>query len=84
MKSWYVSKTIWLGVATIATAVVSAVGGGAGWQEAVLAAIGAVNIFLRTQTDKDSPDSKKKTRALMAYLKRSGYLPVKTQKKGRL
>ena len=52
MKSWYASKTIWLGLATIVTAVISAVGGGAGWQEAVLAAIGAGNIFLRTQTDK--------------------------------
>jgi hypothetical protein len=52
MKSWYESKTIWLGLATIAIAVVSAVAGGAGWQDAVLAAIGAANIFLRTQTDK--------------------------------
>jgi len=52
MKSWYTSKTIWLGIATIATAVVSAVAGGAGWQEAALAALGAANIFLRTQTDK--------------------------------
>ncbi|HQG03891.1 MAG TPA: hypothetical protein PK838_06165 [Thermoleophilia bacterium] len=52
MKSWYESKTIWLGLATIATAVVSAVAGGAGWKEAVIAAVGAANIFLRTQTDK--------------------------------
>ena len=52
MKSWYESKTIWLGLATIATAVVSAVAGGAGWQQEVLAAVGAANIFLRTQTDK--------------------------------
>ena len=35
MKRWYESKTIWLGLATIATAVMSAVAGGAGWQEAV-------------------------------------------------
>jgi len=52
MKSWYESKTIWLGLATIVTAAVSAVAGGAGWKEAMLAAIGATNIFLRTQTDK--------------------------------
>jgi hypothetical protein len=52
MKSWYESRTIWLGLATIATAVVSAVAGGAGWQQAILAAVGAANIFLRTQTDK--------------------------------
>jgi hypothetical protein len=52
MKSWYESKTIWLGLATIATAVVSAVAGGAGWQQAILAAVGAANFFLRTQTDK--------------------------------
>ena len=52
MKRWYESKTIWLGLATIATAVVSAVAGGAGWQEAVIAAIGAANIFVRTQTGK--------------------------------
>ncbi|MFZ5784924.1 MAG: hypothetical protein ACOY3Y_00650 [Acidobacteriota bacterium] len=52
MKSWYESKTIWLGLATIATAVVSAVAGGAGWQQAILAAVGAANIFLRTQTDR--------------------------------
>ena len=52
MKSWYESKTIWLGVATIATAVVSALVGGAGWQEAVIAAIGAANVYLRTQTEK--------------------------------
>ena len=45
-------KTIWLGLATIATAVLSAVAGGAGWQEAVIAAIGAANIYVRTQTDK--------------------------------
>jgi hypothetical protein len=41
MKSWYESKTIWLGLATIVTAVVSGVSGGAGWQQAVLAAVGA-------------------------------------------
>jgi hypothetical protein len=52
MKHWYESKTIWLGLGTIATAVISAVAGGGGWQEAVLAAIGAANIFIRTQTDK--------------------------------
>lgn len=52
MKRWYESKTIWLGLATITTAVISAVAGGAGWQEAVIAAIGAANIFVRTQTDK--------------------------------
>ena len=52
MKRWYESKTIWLGLTTIATAVMSAVAGGAGWQEAVIAAIGAVNIFIRTQTEK--------------------------------
>jgi len=52
MKRWYESKTIWLGVSTIVIAVVSAVAGGAGWEEAVLAAIGAVNVFLRTQTGK--------------------------------
>lgn len=52
MKRWYESKTIWLGLATIATAVLSAVAGGAGWQEAVIAAIGAANIYVRTQTDK--------------------------------
>lgn len=52
MKRWYESKTIWLGLGTIATAVISAVAGGGGWQEAVLAAIGAANIFIRTQTDK--------------------------------
>ena len=51
-RSLWRSKTIWLGLATIATAVMSAVVGGAGWQEAVIAAIGAVNIFIRTQTDK--------------------------------
>ncbi|GEM_PF-1683647 len=33
MKSWYESKTIWLGLATIVTAVVSVVAGGAGWQQ---------------------------------------------------
>lgn len=52
MKRWYESKTIWLGLATIATAALSALAGGAGWQEAVIAAIGAANIFIRTQTDK--------------------------------
>ncbi len=52
MKSWHESKTIWLDLATIVTAVVSAVASGAGWQQAILAAVGAANIFLRTQTDK--------------------------------
>jgi hypothetical protein len=51
MKSWFESKTIWLGVATIAAAFVSALAGGASWNDAALAAIGAANIFLRTQTD---------------------------------
>ena len=48
MKSWYESKTIWLGLATIATAVVSAVAGGAGWQQAVLAAITRIHLYDRT------------------------------------
>jgi hypothetical protein len=52
MKSWYKSKTIWLGVTTIVTAVISAVAGGGSWHEVVLAAVGAANILLRTQTDK--------------------------------
>ncbi len=52
MKRWYESKTIWLGLGSIATAVISAVASGAGWQEAAIAAIGAANIFIRTQTDK--------------------------------
>ena len=52
MKSWYKSKTIWLGLLTIVTAAVSALTGGAGWHDAALAGIGAANIFLRTQTDK--------------------------------
>jgi len=51
MKSWYESRTIWLGIASIVTAIVSAVAGGAGWQEAVLGAIGVSNVFLRTQTN---------------------------------
>jgi hypothetical protein len=51
MKSWYKSKTIWLGVTTIVTAVISAVAGGGSWHEVVLAAVGAANILLRTQTE---------------------------------
>lgn len=51
MKSWYKSKTIWLGLTTIVTAVVSSLVGGANWHDAVLAAIGAANVLLRTQTD---------------------------------
>jgi hypothetical protein len=51
MKSWYESKTTWLGLATIVTAVVSAMAGGASWQKALLAAIGVANLFRSTQTD---------------------------------
>ena len=51
MKSWLESKTLWVGVATILTAIASSIVGGAGWKEIVLAAVGALNIFLRTQTD---------------------------------
>jgi len=52
MKPWYESRTIWLGLATLAAAALSALAGGAGWQEAAIAGIGAANIFLRTQTEK--------------------------------
>lgn len=52
MKSWYESKAICLGLATIVTAVSRPWPVGAGWQQAVLAAAGAESIFLRTQTDK--------------------------------
>lgn len=52
MKSWYESKAICLGLATIVTAVSRPWPAGAGWQQAVLAAAGAESIFLRTQTDK--------------------------------
>ena len=50
MKSWASSKTIWLGVSTVLTAVGSSLSNGVGWREGVIAAIGAANIFLRTQT----------------------------------
>lgn len=50
MKNWYESKTIWLGIGTIATAIVSALLGGADWPEAVLAGVGATNIVLRSRT----------------------------------
>ena len=52
MKPWYKSRTIWLGVGTIAAAVVSSLVAGGTWKEGVLAAIGALNIFVRTQTSK--------------------------------
>jgi len=51
MKSWYKSRTIWLGVGTIITAVVTACLQGAGWEEGVLAAVGALSILLRAQTN---------------------------------
>lgn len=46
MKSWYESKAICLGLATIVTAVSRPWPVGAGWQQAVLAAVGAANILL--------------------------------------
>lgn len=51
MKSWYKSKTIWLGLGTIATAVVTALLQGAGWEEGVMAAVGALGIILRAKTN---------------------------------
>jgi hypothetical protein len=49
MKAWASSKTIWLGVSTLLTAVGSPLSNGVGWREGVIAAIGAANILLRTQ-----------------------------------
>lgn len=50
MKPWYASKTIWVGVATIALAGVSALTSGGTWKDAALAIVGAANLWLRTQT----------------------------------
>lgn len=50
-KPWWQSKTIWVGVATVVGAAGSAVAGEASWVEAIVAAIGLVNIFLRLSTD---------------------------------
>ncbi len=50
VKKWYQSRTIWLGVSAVGSAVCAAVAGGAGWQTILLAGIGALGIFLRTKT----------------------------------
>lgn len=52
---WLKSRTIWVGLGTIGAAIASAVTGEASWQEAVMAVVGAVNIFLRTRNDKKEP-----------------------------
>ena len=50
-KKWYCSRSVWLGLIAIATAVVTSVEAGASWEKIVLATFGALAVFLRTQTD---------------------------------
>ena len=52
MKKWYRSRLVWLGVATVIGAGVTAWASGGSWKEGVVAAIGAAIIFLRTDTAK--------------------------------
>lgn len=50
MKKWYKSKTIWLGVAAVLASVCGTVASGADWRTVALAAVGAIGVWLRTQT----------------------------------
>jgi hypothetical protein len=52
MKHWYRSKTIWLGVLTIAMSGLTAAQEGASWQQIAIGCVGAAIILLRTVTDK--------------------------------
>lgn len=49
-KKWHQSRMVWLGVLTIVGAAVTAWASGGTWKEAVIAAVGAAIIFLRTDT----------------------------------
>lgn len=51
IKNWYKSRIIWLGMLSVVSAALTTIIQGATWQQAVLAAVGALNILLRTQTD---------------------------------
>lgn len=51
MKKWYQSRTIWVATLTVLGAVADAVVTGGSVGTLVVAAIGALNGFLRTQTD---------------------------------
>jgi hypothetical protein len=47
---WHRSRTIRLGAATVALALVDAVLSGLGWWQVVLAVVGAAGVWLRTLT----------------------------------
>lgn len=50
MKNWYESKTIWLGIATVAVAALTQLGElpiPDSWKPAILGAVGVLNVFLR-------------------------------------
>ena len=50
MKKWYQSKTIWLGIGAVVTAVVSSLQASPDWKTAVIAGLGAGGILLRALT----------------------------------
>ena len=50
-KKWYLSRSLWLGVIAIATAIITSVEAGASWEKIALAAFGASAVLLRTQTE---------------------------------
>ncbi len=51
-KKWYLSKTIWLGVLAIITAIVETIQGGGDLTAALLAGFGAVSVAIRGVTSK--------------------------------
>ena len=50
-KKWYLSRSLWLGVIAIATAIITSIEAGASWEKITLAAFGALAVLLRTQTE---------------------------------
>lgn len=50
MKKWYRSKSVFLGISSIITAVVGLLQSGADWKTACLGGFGALSIVLRTIT----------------------------------
>jgi hypothetical protein len=51
-KLWYQSRTVWLGVLTVAVAGLTSYVGGAKWEQALLVALGAAIVALRAKTTK--------------------------------
>lgn len=50
-KPWYKSRIIWVGVLSVAAAVIGAIDSGVSWEQVTLAGIGSALLFLRPNTE---------------------------------